>query len=356
MALGLLAPVSAQDMMDPCLGLSASDCDILAQADKKLEELTSFTQSFNFSLKFGGLGSLAGLLGTTGEGAPNSISITADGANGPFVILPDATDPFKAFAMAMDVNGAISGMGAGVDAAGTTSFVIVDGNFYLKDPESGQWLGFNLNEAVESGMLAQAGLPIDPADLLEGATSGDDMGEMADPTAVLSQLSALGLSTEDIMALTTVQGFMGQARLADASANGQAQYAFESTIDFAKLLTSPEFGSIGAKLAGSTDPDMAQVGSIFALIPMVAQEANIKLTRWIGQSDLFVHRLVLELNVKVDLAMLMGGAGAGGAQMEPITLNLLLDVQLSNHNNTAVPAVPEGAQMIPLSQLQGSGM
>lgn len=341
--LGAAVTVSAQGM-DPCLGLSASDCQILSDADAKVGELTNFTQSFKFSLDIGGLAMLAPGM--------NAINISANASNSPFVIdvaKATADDPTAALAMAMDLNGSISGTGEG-DSAGSFSFVIVDGVFYMKNPENGQWMGIKLAELVEAA--GSQGLPFDPQALLEGDTSG--MEAIGDPTEALS---ALGLGDIDLMALINTPGFLGQQRVADASANGQAQYAFESSIDFGALFKSPDFQKLvnnALQAAAEQDPEAAQMAM---LLPMFLQssEASVKLTRWIGQSDLFLHRLVLEINANVDLNVLAGGASSGGAQMEPITLNMVLDVQLSQHNATAAPAAPAGAEMVPTEALM-SGM
>jgi hypothetical protein len=338
-----LFPAAAQDMMDPCLGLSGADCEIVKAADAKLAEMTSFTLGFKFDLSLTGLESLSGLLGTTGEGAPQALTVTADAANSPLVINPTAADPMAAFAMAMDVNGSITGTGTD-DQSGTFSFVIVDGVFYAKDPETGQWMGGPLSEFLDSAGMA--GLPVDPAALMEGDMGA--MGAAADPTALLA---GSGLSPEDLAALMSVQGFTSQARLADAEMMGQKMYAFESKVDFVPLLSSPEFQKVLTNLAtASDDPDMAQIGQIGMLLPMLLQEGNIKTTRWIGADDMWVHRLVLEANVVVDLnaMMSMGGGAAGGdvPKMEPVVLRLLLDVELSAHNATTAPTAPEGAQMM----------
>lgn len=340
--LSAVVTVSAQGM-NPCLGLSASDCQILADADAKAAELTNFTQSFKFSLDIGGLGMLAPGM--------SAINISADASNSPFVLnvaKATADDPTAALAMAMDLNGSISGTGEG-DSAGSFSFVIVDGVFYMKNPENGQWMGVKLAELVEAA--GSQGLPFDPQALLEGDTGGVEA--MGDPAAALE---ALGLGDIDPMALLNTPGFLGQQRVADASANGQAQYAFESTIDFGALFKSSDFQKLlnnALQAAAEQDPESAQMAM---LLPMFLQgsEASVKLTRWIGQSDMFLHRLVLEINANVDLNALAGGASSG-SQMEPITLKMVLDVQLSQHNATAVPTAPAGAQIVPASELM-SGM
>lgn len=348
---GMLSAVSAQDM-DPCLGLSAADCDILKAADAKLEEMVSFTQSFTFNLTLGGLDSLGMMMGGMGSGEPSGpVVISASASNSPFVTFPDATDPLKSFALAIDISGSVSGTGTD-DTSGSQSFMIVDGNAYVQDPASGQWIGFSLLDLIESGALESAGLPLDPTALLEG-----DMGAMGAATDPAAALAEAGLSPDQIAGLMNVSGFLSQARVADAEANGQRMYAFESKIDFVPLFSSSEFQNMLMGLASAAgESDLAEVGELAMLLPMLISEGDIQLTRWIGADDMFVHRLVLGINVKVDLGMLMGGMGGSDMpEIEPITLRMSLDVQLSNHNATAAPTAPADAQIIPAEQLMGSG-
>lgn len=351
---GMISTVSAQTM-DPCTGLSSDDCAILQAADAKAAELTSFTQSFRFNLDVGGLSTLAAMFGAADEGAPAALSVNAEASNSPFVLSPNAEDPTASIAMAMDVSGSVSGMGEGVDSAGTFSFVIADGNFYFMNPETGAWEGFSLKEAIESGAASQAGLPVDPAALLEGDTSG--LGAATDPAAALAEA---GLSPEDVEALMNVPGFMGQQRVADAEMHGQTMAAFESTVDIGALFASQEFQNIlmkAAQSAGSDDPNAAQAAQIGMILPMLVQEASVKMTRWIGLNDQLPHRFVLEVNATVDIGAMMGAAGGSGdvPPMDPITLKLMLDVELAQHNATVAPTAPEGAVVKPLSEFEGMG-
>lgn len=348
---GMISTVSAQTM-DPCLGLSSGDCAILQAADANAAELTSFTLGFKFNLNVGGLSTLAGMMGAGDEGAPSSLAISADASNSPFVMVPGAAEPTAGIALAMDVNGSISGLGEGVDSSGSVSFVIADGNFYLKNPETGAWEGFSLKEAVDSGMLAEAGLPFDPEAMLEGDMSA--MGAATDPAAMLAEA---GLSPDDVSALMNVQGFLGQQRVADANLHGQTMAAFESTVDIAALLAAPEFQNIlmKASQAAGDDPNAAQIAQMGMILPMLVQQANVKMTRWIGVNDQFPHRLVLEVNALVDIGAMMGGTGGDAPAMEPITLNLVLDVEMDQHNATAAPSAPAGAVMKSLEELQGMG-
>lgn len=336
--LGMISTVSAQEM-DPCLGLSADDCALLQASDAA--DVQSFTLNFDFNLELNNLAAAAAMMGSADEGAPNSIAITASASNSPIVTDPTASDPSAAMAMAMDVNYGVSGLGAESDQSGTLSFVIADGVFYAKDPETGEWKGMTLEDAASE--LSGSGVPFDPSSLLQGDTSS--LNTMTDPTAALAEA---GLEPADIEALMGVPGFIGQQRVADAELEGQPMAAFESTVDFVPLFTSQELQSLLTKLStASDDPDTAQIGQMGMLLPMLVKEGNVKLTRWVGVNDQYLHRMVLEINAAVDLAAMMGAAGGegAGAAAEPITLKLLLDVQLNNINSTTAPVAPEGAVM-----------
>jgi len=334
--LGMISPASAQTM-DPCLGLSASDCAILQASDSKDSDVQSLTLSFDFSLVLDNLAAAAALSGSTDASTPNTITITASAKGSPIVMKAGSSDP-SALAMAMDVDYSVSGLGAESDQSGTFSYVIVDGIFYAKDPASGQWKGAALSDIA--AQASGAGLPFDPSSLLQGDTS--QLNSMADPSAALAEA---GLQPADVESLMNVKGFLGQQRLADAEMDGQKMAAFESTIDFVPLLTSQELQSILTKLSSSsTDPNAAQVGQLGMLLPMLVKEGNVKLTRWIGLDDQYVHRMNLDINAAVDLAAMMGASASSSTQAsKPITLKLTLDAQMSNYNATTAPVAPAGA-------------
>lgn len=336
---GMISTVSAQEM-DPCLGLSSDDCAILQAADANAATLNSFTASFDFNLELTGLGTLGAMMGSTDAGTPDSITITANASNSPIVMNADAADPSAALAMAMDVNGSISGLGEGTDTSGTFSFVIVDGVFYARDPETGEWQGMTLEDAASE--LGGAGLPVDPSSLLQGDTSSMDAA--TDPAALLAEA---GLAPEDVEALMNVEGFLGQQRVADTELHGQAMAAFESTVDISALLASSEFQEVLMTAAQSSDdPDAAQAAQIGMLLPMLVQDANVKLTRWIGVNDQLPHRLVLDVNATLDISAMMGAAGGDAPPMDPVVFTMTLDIELDQHNATTAPVAPEGATMV----------
>lgn len=342
LVLMLVPAVSAQ--ADPsCLGLSADDCTILQTATANSENITSFNLSYKFNLGLSGLSMLAP--GTS------DIVLTSDGG-GPFAMdeaMMTAENPFAGLKLAMDMNGSLSDGTS--EQSGSFSFVIVDGNFYMQDPTSGQWAGVNLMDLVTSGALEQAGLPITP-EMLMGGMAGANAGS-TDP---MEALSMLGLGDMDPNSLMNIPGFITNARLADESMMGQTMYPFTTTIDMAPLFASPEFNQILngiLETAGSSDPSMAQVGPMVAMLLQNSQ-LTISTGQWIGADDMFVHRFTLDINAVIDLSALMGsGSGSNTAQLPPINFNMSLDVSLSDINAPVTVVAPEGAEIIPASTFMG---
>ncbi len=312
--------VAAQDNTD-CLGLSADDCTIITAANANLESVTSFTQSFNFSLNVGGLAAMGG----------SDIAVSADGS-GPFVFDPTAADPTAGLGMALDING--SATSDGETDSGTFSLVIVDGVFYAQNPQSGQWEGMTLAD-LQSQM---------------GGMMGGEPGAAMDPTAMMGDLppeamQAIGaLASLDPM---SIPGFLSQVRLTDEAVNGVNSAVFEFTIDLAPLLASEEFQTAlnsAVEAAAEADPSAAQAAM---MVPMLQQglTGTVKFTRWIGIADQIPQRVSFAINGAFDLSAMMGGSSSGGQQMDPITLDMNLTVDLSAVNATAAPTAPEGAVM-----------
>lgn len=331
-----LAPLaSAQDTV-MCFNLSADDCAILQAADAKSAEMTSFRIDYTFNLD-ANVSSLAAMGLSEGAG-PGTIKITSSGG-GPFMLdmAKLVEDPTQAIALAMDLVAAFSD--GTTDESANVSFVIVDGVFYMKNPEGEEWVGFSLADA-----MAMSGLPIDPMSLM-GSGAGTD------PTALLG---AAGMGMGDMEALANIPGFINQERLADEAMMGQTMYPFRTTIDLAALFAAPEFQTMlnqamSAAGGASGDSSMAMMG---AMIPMLLSNSTLTIstTQWIGADDLFTHRFTLDVNASVDLNALMSAAGgtSDAPKLDPITVVLNLAVDLSEINSSFDISAPAGATMMPM--------
>lgn len=329
--LAALVPAAvAQDDLN-CLGLSADDCTIVTNATAKIAEMQSFTQTYTFDLTLGGLAAM---------GAPaDSISITSDGS-GPFVFDTAASAMEQFFDMAMTLNGAISGTGE--DASGTISFAIVDGIIYAQNPETGAWQGAALADLLGA---AQSGLG--------GMTGGDS----ADPMAALNDPAVAGLLGAAMsFDPVNIPGFISQARIADMDMDGQALAGFAYTADIGVLLQSQEFQALLAQAATAASEASPDAAGLATMGPMFAQLASgtFTSTRYVGTADGFVRRIEVNLDLTVDFGAMAGASGGDASQMPPpITIKMNLAVDMTAINDTAAPAAPEGATIVPAEELSG---
>lgn len=339
LVLAMIPAASAQDADTLCLQLSEADCAILQEATLNSENIASFNASFNFNLEIGNIGVLGAMMGSA-EDVPEAIIITANADNSPFkfdMAAMDMTNPTAALQMAMTVNGSMS---AGADVqSGTFSFAMVDGIFYLQDPESMEWIGMPLDAVLES-----SGMGLDPS--MFGAM-GSDMG--SDPTAALSML---GLEGTDPNALLEIPGFITQSRMGDEDMMGQTMYVFNTTVDIGVLFASAEFQSMMNDMTAAAMSDPESPMAQFAMMTPLLQglTGTVSTTQWIGADDMYIHQTAVDINGGLDLSMLMGGGS--DVEMPPITLDMHFDVSLADINNVADVVAPEGAKILTPEEVQ----
>jgi hypothetical protein len=190
-----------------------------------------------------------------------------------------AENPFGGLAMMLD--GDVAVQGGGEDESMALSLVMKDGVMYFRDPESEQWMGMSLTDA-----MSMSGMPFDPSALMGGAGTGmaglEGLGDMSE---LMSQIEALA----------SIPGFIDYQRLADEDISGQTAYPFSLTLDFVPLLKSPEFANlIAAVMAASGQEGMEGMSGeqLAMMIPMLLGEstATLNITEWIGKDDLYSPR------------------------------------------------------------------
>jgi hypothetical protein len=74
---------------------------------------------------------------------------------------------------------------------------------------------------------------------------------------------------------------------------------------------------------------------------------SLSMESWFGVEDQYLHKLVLDVNLNLDLGM-FGGEGA-----VPITGALYLDIELDQINQTFEVAVPESYKSMDELDMQG---
>lgn len=305
----LLSLIPAAGAQDDCFGLSADDCAILTNAGVAMEGVTSFAMSYDFSLTTSGIASL--------DPSSSDITVTSTGS-GSFAMVEGGAVPIT---LEMSLDGAVD---TGAESeSGSISFVIVDDFFYLQDPESGEWLGFDLASAMEMGVTDALGVPFDPT-MLESGAGMEQLGP------------ALGM-------LGALPGLVTQERLADEEMMGQSMYAFQTAVDFAVLLDNQDFmdGLMQGVMesAGGGD-DMAFAAAMLGqLLPFA--DADLSIVQWVGADDGYVHRAVITVDLSLDL-----GAAMEVEDVPPVAFNISLDVQMSDFNADFAVAAPENFTLI----------
>ncbi len=331
--MGLVSAVSAQDA--GCFNLSADDCAIInAASANTAENANSFVQTYTIDFSVSGLAMM-------GMG---DITFTLEGS-GPFVFFPDAAADALPFAMDQTMNVAFND--GTTDGAATIRFVIVDNVLYAQDPTTEAWVGVNLIDLMNSPEIAGS-LPVNPADLM-----GGDMSALGDPAALLGGLGPDEMAAIDAMVNTP--GFLNYERLADEEGMGQALYPFSFTADFAPLFASEIFGAFMEGFTGGlteADPSTAQMAMLLPIL-LENSTAVVNVTQWVGANDNFIHKLSFTVASDIDLSALMGASGTG-TEMEPISINLVFTVDLTDLNAAPTVVAPEGAEMVPLEDLMGS--
>ncbi len=358
----LLALVPGASAQTDCLNLAASDCEILTAAEANSENMKSAQLSFAFDFSLGGLEAFAP---EAAGGVEFHISgqgpFTSTGVPDPSVLMSGDAGAFLALINTqMDLNLDVTVPGE-APVSTPFSFVIVDGTLYFADPESGQWVGMT-GETVSQ--LAEQSMGLMSA---MGGTGGVDPSTLSDPTAVMGQLPPellTALSSVDPEALAATPGFLNYQRLADEQMMGQAMIPFQFTADFGTLFKSTEFQSTvnqivqAASQMETDDPEAAQNAAMAAaFVPMILNGTTgaLNVTQWVGSTDQFVHQVAIDLQAAMDLSMLAAAAGESSAgDMQPITLDLHIQVSFDQINGTFEIAAPEDAQIL-TPEMMGMG-
>lgn len=320
---GLDSRVAAQEL-DPCFGLSAADCLLIETASANLLTNTrAFAYDFTFDLSVTGLKhyNLGEDLNTYAEGS-GAFRLTSTNASIPFDLALDLT---------------VSSPDASDDPNSTRiNFVILEGDFYLQDPEgSGFWISLPLDELLTEKYLRQLGIPVSPATLAALFSGGG--------ARTLQNLG--GFSADDTAEMLALPGFMAYERLPDEMMNDLVVYPFSFTTDFGVLFTSEPFGrlldrafDIAERMERmNQDAQQAQL-----LAPLILKSSTVRLniTQWVGADDEYVHKLNFHLFAALDFGKMVAEAtGQQAPDVPPLTLDMTFTLDLQDIN-TSVAITP----------------
>lgn len=296
-----------------CYDLSADDCAIVTNSTVATASLTGLSVDFEADVAITGL-ALVGMLSE--DEAPEDIFINVTG-NGDI----DLSQATPAFAFNFVMTNATAGETVALGVS------IVDGALYLDTPEG--VVGVNLDAAT----LAELGLP---ADFLSNSPStfGDLMA--------LDDSMPVDVDSAD---LSAIEPYITFAREADNAA-GDSVFVFH--LNITGLLNSPEinevFGALGAQLGD--DPEIAQV---MMLLPMFLSmvESEVAMAQAINADG-----YVTNFNTNFYLGADFGAFFAPDAGLDPIEINALVNVDMSNFDTPNAIVAPADAVFLTAEQVQ----
>jgi hypothetical protein len=322
--LGLVPLVSAQG--DSCLGLPADDCALIEAAAANTSTITSFTHNITLSLTTAGLSSL-------GE---QDIAVNISGS-GPFVFTGDSAMPVS---LGLDL--LVDIREGATTTSESVSFALTGDFLYL--PMDDEIVGIPLTEAVLEQLAmsgAMMGLPVgtdmlmgDPDQEINnlGDLLGDDLGDMGD----------LEIPPE-------FEAFITYERRADEQVMGRAMAPFAFTVDIVGILNSPEIAELFALLGGMGGmggAEMEELEMMLMFLPMLLSDAASELSviQYVDTQANNIPKLTVEFGLSIDLSMLMAMGGETDIDMEPIVIDFLLDVELSDIDAAPAVTAPAGAR------------
>lgn len=350
-----------------CGSLAEADCAILQQAAASAMQITSATGKFELNVSVAGLfGPQPVVLSVLGDGtyAITDPAALAGVQNLATLASGNSADMAKVFGPLLkafngDLNLTVNippelAMMAAMQSSGDTpppqippsislALRMVDGIGYINLDSiaaldsSGQtpkgWIGMDLMKAIEEGMK-------------QAASSGMDMssaGAATDPAQAAHMMEAMAQ-------------YMKIERLADTTVDGQAAAVFQTTLDLAGLLSSPDLMQM-MQSQGSSGSS-ADVQQAMMAAQMFLQGVTAVGTQTITLNDNFTRASAAEIKIPLDMAALMGGAGGAGSSggaSQKLDIAITVNSTLSNINNTAPVAAPEGAQMGDPAMLSSMG-
>lgn len=326
----------------PCFNLSEADCDVIVEASENASTMTSFNQAFELTFSATGLDPLTMIVSI-----PAALSFQASGS-GPFTL--DVDDmPLNA---ALDM--AVSGTEEGDETLNTdVPLHITNDRIYLpipgaSDSEEAAIVGVPFNAEA----LGALELPFNLGDFLPveaiteanpptfGAFIGQDqLGEVLNPSN------------------TSIAPFADYVRQDSTEMMGQTMYPFVFTLDVSALLSSPEFSQALTALSGAA-PDDPTMSFAMQLLPTLLRqvESEMVITQYVGADDMFIHRLTVDFDLEVNIAGLLSSPGGDTTQTppEPLAIDFMLDVTLSEINAPQTVTSPEDARLMTVEELQAA--
>lgn len=363
LVLSLGSAALAQDFPVFCGDLSEADCELVQNASMNAPASTNFDLALDFSITAEGETIAFDVTGTGGYVA------NMEGLMG-LVTPMDMRDP-TAFIDFMEsltpelieslVNGLLDNVNADLmlninipaDVSGgmvpenlAINLWLIDGIGYVDlapfsfaDPSFDGVYGVDLNEIV-------------PIALTQITQEDLDM--------IVAQMTAQNpMMSDDAMSRFADPEFVGQfatlTRVEDSTVDGVPVAVFETTIDYAALLSSPEMSEMMMQ-AFASDPTMEaeEAAAAMEALPQMFANSTLTSTYMIGMDDGYMYGVTVTGDFLLDVMAMAEAMGEEEEMIEPISMSMNMSFMRSNINSVDGIPAPEGATVVPLSELMGS--
>ncbi len=376
--LGTVGTAFAQDDMTTpfCGDLAEADCTLLQDSQKAMMDVSSYNASATYDA------TLAGIPGLPADGV--NVNVAVDGAfamddaamaaaqmyvgkdqQAVMDLLAKDAQPLADLIKGWSVDATLNvdmtpeladafsaQAGLTIPATASVGLILVDGVLYadLSDfadfgaPQG--WIGVPVGELlqaqVDAGVFADAAMQMDPANM--------------DPTTAAS----LGMANMITGDAKQFEQFMSVMRGEDVDVDGATAAVFDTKIDMAALVASPEFAALVKTLAdsgalegtGLTAADIEQnLPMLGMMAPMIFADLNVGNSVTVGTEDMYVYNTSTEfswdLSGLIQMAAMSGALPAGMDASAPVSVSVMTSVDHSDFNGEQMVEAPADAMMIP---------
>jgi hypothetical protein len=304
-----------------CFGLKDADCKILAAADAKLADLTTFAYETELTVK-------VTFQGTANIKLKGSGQVEIDLSK----VAPDATDPLSVLlpvTMSLDLTGSSTTVN-GTDSKTTpltASVILSDNVLYAKNAGATSWIGTPLSALQGTGNSS--------ANLTASLNANPQLAEFVKDPAVLKAIASI----------PNIRNFIKQTKTANSPTyDNQKQAEFVTTFDFQTLIKAKEMYPVlrGLMKAGgsTTKVNDAVAAQIATALGTALKGSTLKITRWVGTTDSEYHALVVDFIINFNPAVV------GVPNMKAMGFNLHFGIKLKDIGKPVSIEVPTDVQMV----------
>jgi hypothetical protein len=361
--------VSFAQSAEPCLGLSNDDCTLYYDLQEQTPpESTGFESTIDFEFNIPdeeipefSLG-LSGAYVTDTDAAKSALESFGavrlkDVSLGSLVTLVD--DVISAWDAELSVD--LSDI-PDMPFQDALTLYLVDGVAYadlrpfaMFDPSLDGVFGIDVFEGLDF-LLSNVTM----ADIMSGLEAMDSAGGMGfgEDGDMFGNFGQMFMPIDDQLSDADIESFMGISRLADEEADGETITIFESTIDFASALNVPAIrqqtiANLKLQVAsGSLPPSLDLEAFVDVIQDSMADTDIVVRERYIESSGILLG-FDMDMGLVIDAAMLAEFFGESVDDAMMIEIDIAFDFERNRINEVESIELPEGATIVPFSELMG---